>query len=821
MTKVKTKKSRLAIEAIDNNLAFSRTEAWAYYKLPGDNYEFLEDNAREALARRISNALEALITRGDKPVDCHLIVTSRPLDTTAWRKQLELRAERWNPAPGFGDYMERMEQFLIESGYQEKEVYLAVLLGKRGGVDQGNGMAAAMESLTGLINKVLGLEDQDLSEQELEKWRRIAKDYTRTLSVGNLKAVPATAGQIARLVKQTVYPAMYVPSVSIHERERWGRGELLALTESFIENNKKMLKITQTDLNGQDVEGYKATLCFSRFPDTMHFPQEEPWIHYAALLGWGVNFYSRFSIVPAGKVKKDVHKKLQETKDELKNATSAGGAIPLDIQEKMQVAQQLEYSLTRSKESWIYGMHRIIVEAPTEEILRDKVQETIDHYRNLGIEVSWPSGDQFDLLLESQPADRIRVRSYEQRQSLSAISGGMPTANSAVGDRIENNKGWIGPFIGRTTSRIEEPIFLSIHSAIARNNPPGVLITGSPGGGKSFTAFTLTCQMAMQGVWSIYIDPKADALPIVNIPGLGDTKIFDLRNGADGLLDPFSISTGEAGESTLMAMETIRLLMGSRLTSAQESAMIDSIEYVAEQPEPSLSMVVDHLLVSENEHARVLGKNLNLIRKLKFAKLCFSPQGNVNINPEKGLTVITMLGLDLPTTEQDPSSYSFPNRLAVAIMYLLSTFTLNLMGSLNKSHPKAVIIDEAWAITSTQQGKAMIPKIARMGRSLNTALMLVSQNANDFTSEGLVNSMSIKMAFRAKSNDEVDGVIKLFDLPETDYHQEVIRTLHNGECLIQDTDGRTARVQIDAWDPIWKKAFDTNPETRGGTGNAA
>lgn len=810
------KKSNLSLVAIDGHIALSKTDAWAFYKLSSVPYEFLEDDEKETIAYQINNALEALIQRPDRAVDCHLLITSRPLDTAAWRKQLELRAQNWDPMPGFPGYIDEMEDYLAKRGFQEKEVFLGVHLGKRSAVEEGKGFAAVKDTLLDIINTAIGIEDKEVSEAELTKWRKEARIYTRSLETGKLGASPATASQIARLVKQPLYPSMEVPPVTLQDRERWGRGEILALTESFIENNRKFLKITQTGPTGQDIEGYRATLAFSRFPDVLEFPAQEPWIHYSSMLGWGVNFYSRFSIVPSLKVKKDVHKKLQEAKDEAKNATAAGGELPLDIQEKMATAQNLEYSLNRDRDSWIYGWHRITVEAPTEALLRDRVTTVIDHYRNLGIEVVWSDGDQFSLLQESMPADRVRVNSYQQRQSLSIISGGMPTATEAVGDRVERNKGWIGPFLGVTTARIEEPVFLSVHSAIARNNAPGVIITGSPGGGKSFTAFTLTCQMALQGVWAIYIDPKADASTIVEVPGMGYTNVFDLRHGEPGMLDPFSLSTGSDSETNLMAVETLRLLAGSNISPDQESVLYETVAQVAEEPNPSLTRVVD-VLMSRNDSpaAKSLAHNLDFARKLPFANLCFAPQGKVGLKVDQGLTVITMLGLDLPNSDEDRNDYTLPNRLAVAIMYLLTTFTLNLMESLNRSHPKAVIVDEAWAITSTREGKKMIPKIARMGRSLNTALIMVSQNAGDFLDEGLVNSMSIKLAFRAKSRGEVSGVLDLFDLTHDDYNREIIQTLNTGECLMQDADGRTSLVQVESWNPEWQKAFDTNPETRG------
>lgn len=806
----------LSLIGIDAEIAYSKTDVWVWYKLPTESYEFKTGEDREFMANSINTAIASMMIDPRKGVDAHLCITSKPLNINHWREAFLDRGQKWEPAPGFEQYVDDTYEFLANNGYMEKEVFLGVHLGKRStSMEEGNPFAAAFKTLTSLVDDMLQTKDLQIPEKEITYWRGKARNYTRALSQGHLKARPATAEEIARLTKQTLYPAMPMPEVTTVPHERWGRGEILALAESYIENNRKFLKITQTDNFGQDMEGYRATLCFSRFPDVLEFPAQEPWMHFLSMLGFGVSLYARFRVEPSDAVRKDVGRKLQMAKDQAKNATEGGGELPIALQEQLQTATSLQHTLDREKTPWVYGRYRVVVEADTEDALRDTVQRVIDHYRDLNIEVTWPSGDQFSLLLESQPADKIRRKDYEQRQSLSVIAAGMPTASSSAGDEIINNQGWRGPFLGETTSRIREAVFFSPHVPIAQNNPPGVLITGSPGGGKSFTAFTLTCQMAMQGIWCIYIDPKADAVPMSNLEGLGNVNVFDLANGAAGLLDPFRLAE-QGAEQQMMAIETIKLLLGKTdLPNAQEAALYAAVKTVAGAAEPSLNKVVDHLLRMENgSPGHTLGETLDLLRQLKYANLCFSAQKQINLRPEDGLTIVTLLGLDLPPAELPKNQYKPSNHLAVAIMYLISTFTLALMSSKDKLHPKAIIIDEAWAITSTTEGKAMIPKIARLGRSLNTALILVSQNAGDFASEGFVNSMSTYLAFRAKSKDEVDGVIELFQLENDEFTRNTVRSLNNGECLMKDSSGRLARVQVSNWNKEWSIAFETNPEKK-------
>lgn len=814
---MKEKKVSMSLIGIDEERAYSEESVWAYYRVPSTRYEFLDYDERESLARRIDSALAGLVTNAIKSVECQLIVTSSPLNVTDWAEQWKNRVTGWNPTDGFDAYVESMKGQLSDEDFTNKEVYLGVMLGKRGAANESgnvvNGFKATIQSLGSMIDSALGNKDYTVTADERKYWENRGRDISRILRAGALHAEPAAPEEIALLFKRALYPAMPSPTIDIEELQTWGEGEVSTLKESYIEKGRKFLKIVQTDDTGREMVGYRATLCFSHFPDELAFPEQEPWIHYAALLGAHFDMYSRFTLEPAAKVRKAVERKIAEIKDEAQNAAGTGGSIPLGIQERYQSATQLEHELSRDAEPWVYARHRIVVTATSEDSLRDRVQAVISHYGEMQIRLAWPTGDQMLLLQESQPADKVRVASYLQRQSLNIISGGMPTANSSVGDRRVDGKGWIGAYIGETTSRVREPVFFSPHAMIVRNSPPGVLITGSPGGGKSFTAFTLTCQMAMQGVWTIYIDPKADALPIQYLDGIGKINVFDLRNGNDGILDPFSIGVDES-DKILLALETIRLLVGN-LPNASMAILEPAITHVASGPNPSLNKVVDYLLDSKDPESLGLGSTLQLIRRLPFSRLCFAPQSTVNIRPQDGLTIVTLLGLDLPDSSTEPTDYTLPNRLAVGVMYLLTSFTRQLMMSMNQKHPKAVIIDEAWAVTSTASGQKVVNELARMGRSLNTVVAMVSQNAGDFTSSGLANSVSARFAFRTKSRAETDGVIDLLGLEDNLATREIIQNLNNGECLMQDLDGRVSRIQISDWNKDWKVAFDTNPETKG------
>jgi hypothetical protein len=820
---------RVSITAIHNDITFSKRDVYLWVKAGPKHYEFEEDRVREEFVTEFSSALANILNSEESELDCELIVTSKVFDSKEWRANLLKRSSRDSPQEYFEEFTGLMSEHVESYQFREKSVYIGVNLGYRTDFSPKKS-SLKLKFLDEMLTRLSGEVDEYVSEKELDFWEERARLIRYSLIESKIKATPVQAVEIAYIIRKNMFPGMKAPTIedlSIAAPQTWGAGELETLSDGEIINTAKWLEIKQI-VNGETLTGYRATLCFAKFPDSLRYPEKEPWIHSAALLGFPVDMYSRFSVIPSNKVKKQVTNKIKAIQDQAQNMTSAGGEATLEVKENYEIGRYLEHALDKDDTPWLYGRHRVVVEASSEQELKERCQLIIDHYKNMGILVVWSTGDQLSLFLEGMPNDRVRMQSYYQRHELNIMGAGVPAATGGAGDSVlvepdGREKGWLGPYIGYTTSRVVEPVFLSIHSAIAKDNPPGLIITGSPGSGKSFTAFTITYNMALSGVQTIYIDPKMDALPLKTLPGCEDAMIVDLREGHDGLLDPFQLGEN-VGEVLDLVTSTIDLLVGgtNTLSSIAQSELSKSITSTIKNRFPTMNKLTEVLLNSKEPDAAALGEKLNIFRRLPFARLCFSDarkgQDVPHLTLDRKLTIITLYGLEMPTAETPKSSYTQRNQLAVSILFLLTSFTRRLMTSTTttgeKNLPKAIVIDEAWAVTSTPQGAKLILEVARMGRSLNTAIALVSQNAGDFTGEGVTSSVSTKMAFRTKDTQEIKNVLNFFGLPNEQKNQDVVRNLRRGECLLQDADGRIARVLIDGWNEEMKHAFDTNPVSK-------
>ena len=206
-----------------------------------------------------------------------------------------------------------------------------------------------------------------------------------------------------------------------------------------------------------------------------------------------------------------------------------------------------------------------------------------------------------------------------------------------------------------------------------------------------------------------------------------------------------------------------------------------------------------------------LGAVLHSMSEMRLARLCFSPTAGQRIDAEGWTTVFTLAGLTLPDASVHREDFSYEQRLSVALLYLVSQFARRLLNGMDRRMPKAIFLDEAWAITSTPEGAKLVPEVSRMGRSRNTALILVSQNAGDLLAEQVTNCISSVFAFRSSERVEVANVMALLGVEASAEHQAVLRGLGNGECIFRDLEGRAGRIAIDLISEEMQQWLDTNP----------
>lgn len=363
-------------------------------------------------------------------------------------------------------------------------------------------------------------------------------------------------------------------------------------------------------------------------------------------------------------------------------------------------------------------------------------------------------------------------------------------------------------FIGETTHGLPLPVFFDPHASIVNNNPPGTLITGAPGSGKTFFALTLTAISTILGKTTIVLDPKGDFLALSNIrEEIGRFSVWDLSRGKAGLLDPFYMAS-DPSDVLALVIDTIGLFVGG-ISGDDLHVLSPIVKDVQREPNPSLQKVVDKLRASTKTQARNLGTQLDLIRRMKFAKLCFAP-GNTKrptVVIDKGLTVITLVGLDLPKGD---GAKTRQQQLASGIIFLLTDYLRRIMMNEESKNPKTLVIDEAHIVLASDVGARTIKEIALLGRSKYLALVLITQNNSHLKNLDIENTISTRFAFHSDRR-EAASIVEDMELPKGEAFEDIVVNLEVGECLMKDFLKRYSTVKISSYKQDWREAFETNP----------
>lgn len=438
-----------AVSIVDNTVVSKNREIWAIYKVQNQAYDFLSVQGKVSLASNIVLALQNLVNNRQEEVDFWNLNTSAPLDVNLWSKQFLEETTNVNRPRNFYDFLNHQADFLLNQGFLTKVSYIGICLGKRGSLNMSNfniveaGFKGGVDLVKKWMREIGVSTVTDLSPDEELLYRNIEKEYFRTFSRGFLKAERATAEEILLLIKRQFYPAMPTPYLDVDYDNRLGSGDIVRETNGVIENHFRWLKFSQF-FRQTEFKTYRATLTFSKFPPEVNFPGPIPFLYLPNGLTFPFSTFSRFTMIPTESMKKSLEKKAKEQKDELSNLSAGMDAYDNMISggnstgtfDAIQDNQEIMAIINSDKTPWTRGTYRLVVEAQSEEELRDMVTEVKDAYSRQDINLTWTSGDQLELFLEQMPGDRLRESSFEQTTNLAFFGASGFNFSSDVGDKI-------------------------------------------------------------------------------------------------------------------------------------------------------------------------------------------------------------------------------------------------------------------------------------------------------------------------------------------------------------------------------------------------
>lgn len=346
-------------------------------------------------------------------------------------------------------------------------------------------------------------------------------------------------------------------------------------------------------------------------------------------------------------------------------------------------------------------------------------------------------------------------------------------------------------------------IFFSPVTAIHENKPPGTLVVGVPGGGKSFCMLNMGADGLESGCRIFVLDAKNDMLPLRNL--FPDVKVTDVNSIAPGALDPFLVF--EDIDATVI-LTIIEILCGE-LTADQKLAVSpivsDFVTRARLDPENGATFkeFADYLWQNDNESARLIGNQLLLNAESPYGPLIFGEVGKkargIKLNKES--RIISIFGMNLPSGSSIPRPDELLNS---AVVYIICRMIQNILKRKDAASkiPTILMLDECHMLMRSAAITDVIDEFLVLGRSLNVAVVMASQNVTHFRQD-MAQQIATRIAFRM-SKQESEEFFRLFDTSNNDKEIDLrnsidlVTRLKTGYCFIIDSKGRAGLAHVDS-----------------------
>jgi hypothetical protein len=548
--------------------------------------------------------------------------------------------------------------------------------------------------------------------------------------------------------------------------------------------------------------GYQALLSVGALADEPLFPGPGAELLHAPLdgVGFGVDavLHARWlgNREALGQVRRRVVDAEQVYRDQLESRDGPAWRADDDRTLAREYEQVLQ---SGSRPPMLYASLSLAVGAASREELERRVQALRSGFGD--VELFRPRGLQerlfFDHLVR---ADGGRVRDYVGQVSAQQFAAMVPTATTAVGDPG-------GLYLGYTPSGARRAVLYDVTAPPRESRASAVLLAGTLGSGKTLAAQLIAYGAHARGSLVIDFDPKPDH-GFTNLPALRDrVEVLELTGAVEqrGRLDPLAIGLDELREE-LCCSYLLELLRDP--PASWEHAITRAVRDSVRAGARGCQDVIARLQALDSPAGAEAGDALSVIADVGLARLGFGDGRTRAHLSAESLTTIRAPGLTLPEPGVARETYTRAERISVATLSLVAALALRLV-STDRSRHKVVVLDEAWFLLASAQGRAVVNRLVRLARAYNTTVLLVTQRIDDV--HAIRELAGTVLIFGQDSDPEATRALELLGIQATPANVALLRDARQGHCLMRDLHGRVGEVQIDCADPELMRAFDTTP----------
>lgn len=472
-----------------------------------------------------------------------------------------------------------------------------------------------------------------------------------------------------------------------------------------------------------------------------------------------------------------------------------------------------------------------------EELLR-QVRLVKKELKRQKINVIAPVADQLQLFyLLLQGSELGMYRNWIQTTTTEALSEVLFGVGQSLGMEIGFYLGRIDRFT-KSAKLLEDNIHASrdivlFHPMIAnkgiagtKTDSPHIAITGKTGKGKSFLAKLIYIQSLMLDVKTLYFDPKSEMqkwfsriteseennrLYPLFAKLLSSIKYLTIdytKKENWGILDPVTFLDGaEAVELTKAMFDEVVDLTNDRKI---ETALLKAIRKIVDLKQQGETVGSLHIIkeLQENEDVEIVEAGDNLYEKTQngMLKLLFFDGSNNTLSLNNKSTILQVYGLDLPDAKDSKDTYTDSQEKSLVVMQVLGKF-MSLFGS-NPDEETIIYVDEAWAFNTSKIGRATKKSLERIGRSMNNALVFITQSVFDIKDENNI-AGNYGSIFAFDEEQERVHILEHLGLENNNVNMDILSNMVKGQCLFKDIYGRVAKLSVHSLFSEWTQAFKT------------
>lgn len=798
---------KFPVKFITDNLIINyKDECYAYYSLKDYNYGYLSDDEKI----RIHNMLDEIFTQHNSS-DVQLLVIGSESSISNMNNKFknEIVGQFKNVAIS---HIDEITEELINR-YGKNQIKYRYYIGFKlnsimENLNLNNIFRELKLSILDFINSVNSTFTNEcikVNDSDIEKYKGLeAMLYSRINRRYNLQRV--TSNDFGYIInhlfcrnKQTYEEYSYSPKL-----QGDGKYDILKLSDCFIEEKERYLKLTN-----DEATQYVSYMVLSNVTFDLEFPSCEI-LFDESKLGFPVDVSIRFNVLKNKEALTKVRNKAKELKDLDEHIFTSDNESSGSLIDGRDNAIELQDKLDRFKMN-MYKLNYVVrISADSIEELEKRVNTIKDFYSDYKIIIERPFGDMINLQYEFIPSSEILVKDYIQYVTSDFIASLGFGATSKLG---EDNGIYVGENLDSGRCVYIKPSIASQGIKGSITNSPSIAFLGATGNGKSMLADLISYYSALLGARILLIDPKSergnwkedliylsDEINVINLTS-------DIEN--KGLLDPYNLFDKKMAE--FIAIEVLGYLTGITIQDSERFPVLKKyISKVSNEDNPCMMKIVNYLKDSDSNIAEKIGNHIESFVDLGFSSLLFGDgETEKKIDVSKAINILQIEDLKLPSKEIEIKDYSSIEILSIAMLMIVGYYAVNFIEN-DREIFKISFLDEAWVLDKVQQGKTLINKLIRVGRSKNSGAFIVTQSALDLGDDAK-NNIGMKFIFRSSKSEEIEADLEFLGLEVNRENIEKIRSLEVGQCLFQDIYGQIGVLSGDLVFEDLFNAFDTRP----------